>query len=181
VREVVDADRLRQFMQALGREARVATRVYLVGGASAVLLGWRATTIDVDLKMVPEHDALFRAIPSLKERLQINVEIASPGDFIPLPAGWEDRSVFIAREGHAAFHHFDFYSQALAKLERHHRQDIDDVREMIDRSLIVPRRALDFFDEIEPGLYRFPAVDPASFRAAVDAAFGGVRGRADRG
>jgi hypothetical protein len=177
VREVVDADRLRRFMQALGREARVATRIFLVGGASAVLLGWRDTTIDVDLKMVPEHEELFRAIPILKERLRINVEIASPGDFIPVPAGWEDRSPFIVREGQAAFHHFDFYSQALAKLERHHQQDVQDVREMVDRGLLVPRRALDFYDEIEPGLYRFPAVDPATFRAAVEAAFGDRAGQ----
>ena len=63
---------------------------YLVGGATAVLTGWRSTTIDVDLKLVPEQDAVLRAIPRLKDELQINVELASPGDFIPLPEGWQD-------------------------------------------------------------------------------------------
>jgi hypothetical protein len=49
-----------------------------VGGTSAVLVGWRASTIDVDLVMRPESDAMLRAIPMLKEQLQLNVELASP-------------------------------------------------------------------------------------------------------
>ena len=36
--------------------------VFLVGGTSAVLVGWRATTIDVDLVMRPESDAMLRAM-----------------------------------------------------------------------------------------------------------------------
>lgn len=78
-------------------------RVYLVGGATAVLLGWRGTTIDVDLVMRPEDDALLRAIPALKEELQIKVELASPADFIPVPPGWEDRGTFIGQVGRVVF------------------------------------------------------------------------------
>jgi hypothetical protein len=176
MREIADNSRIRRFMRALGEEAQAETRVYLTGGASAVLIGWRDSTIDVDLKTVPELDSLFRAIPRLKERLRINVEIASPGDFIPLPAGWEDRSPFIAREGLISFHHFDFHAQALAKLERHHTQDLQDVREMVARGLIDPGRGPRFFEEIEPHLYRYPAIDPPSFRAAVLEAFGAEKG-----
>jgi hypothetical protein len=32
------------------------TRIYFTGGATAVLYGWRASTIDVDLKIVPDRD-----------------------------------------------------------------------------------------------------------------------------
>ncbi|HMF09828.1 MAG TPA: hypothetical protein VKJ00_11870, partial [Thermoanaerobaculia bacterium] len=67
MRRPVDASRLRSFLQALGARAAEETRVYLTGGATAVLEGWRTTTIDVDLKMVPESEAMLRAIPSLKE------------------------------------------------------------------------------------------------------------------
>src|SRR2546422_10047243 len=88
MRRLVDADRLRRLMRALGKEARSEARVYLTGGASAVLLGWRGSTIDVDLKIEPEQDEVLRAIPELKDRLEVNVELASPGDFLPeLPAG----------------------------------------------------------------------------------------------
>ena len=50
-------------------------------------MGWLASTVDVDFVMRPEDDALLRAIPSLKDGLQVNVEMASPADFIPVPAG----------------------------------------------------------------------------------------------
>ena len=58
MRELADAERIWRFMRALGTEAEASTRVYFTGGATAVRLGWRASTIDVDIKMVPETDRL---------------------------------------------------------------------------------------------------------------------------
>lgn len=168
MRRLVDQNRLRRFMHALGKEARSEARVYLTGGASAVLLEWRDSTIDVDLEIRPESDDVLRAIPRLKEELEINVELASPGHFIPELPGWEDRSTFIAREGKLAFHHYDFYSQALSKIERAHARDIEDVRQMFARKLTDAERLLKFFAAIEPELYRYPAVDPKSLRRAVE-------------
>ena len=104
------------------RAAQRPARVYLTGGATATLEGWRASTIDIDLKLVPDDDALLRAIPELKESLQINVELAAPIDFIPVADGWEDRGRFIAQEGRLAFYDFDLTAQALSKIERGHRQ-----------------------------------------------------------
>jgi hypothetical protein len=167
MRRLVDADRLRRLMRALGKEARSEARVYLTGGASAVLLAWRGSTIDVDLKIEPEQDEVLRAIPELKDRLEVNVELASPGDFIPELPGWRDRSPFITREGNLFFHHYDFYGQALSKLERRHVRDIDDVMQMHARRLIDPTRLLELFAAIEPQLYRYPAIDPRSFRNVV--------------
>ena len=69
-------------MEALGAEARTEARVFLVGGATAVLVGWRGSTIDIDMKVVPEDDRILRAIPRLKEELEVNVELASPDAFI---------------------------------------------------------------------------------------------------
>jgi hypothetical protein len=146
--------------------------VYLTGGATAVLIGWRSSTIDVDLKIVPEHDHLFRAISRIKETLQINIELACPADFIPVPPGWEERSPFIASDGHLFYHHFDLYAQALAKVERGHTQDVADVQEMVRRGLVQPVRVWQYFQAIEPDLYRFPAVDTRSFRRAVKDFFG---------
>lgn len=159
-------------MEAFGQAARSEVRVFLVGGATAVLMGWRPTTIDVDFVMRPEDDALFRAMPALKQTLQLNLELASPGDFIPVLPGWEDRGIFIAQTGRVTFFHYELYAQALAKVERGHRQDLEDVREMLGRGLVEPARALDYFSRIEPQLYRFPAIDPPSFRQAVERAFG---------
>jgi hypothetical protein len=170
VRELADAERIRRFMRALGRAAAHEGVCYLTGGGTAVLVGWRETTIDVDIALEPEDDDLLRALARLKDELQINVELASPGDFIPLPAGWVERSPFVAREGKLTFRHFDPYAQALAKLERGHSRDVDDVQAMIVRALVEPGRLRERYAEIEPALYRFPAIDPPSFRRAVEAA-----------
>lgn len=156
-------------MEALGRAARDDARVYFAGGATAVLLGWRDSTVDVDMKLVPDRDEVFRAIPQLKERLRINVELASPADFIPVPAGWEERSPFIDRSGHLSFYHFDLYAQALSKIERGHTQDLADVQAMIERGLVEPEPCLAYYARIEPDLYRFPAIHPPAFRDAVRA------------
>ncbi len=177
MREVADAARIRRFMQAFGAAAEVVTRVYFTGGATAVLLGWRESTIDVDIKIEPDTDALFRAIPRIKESLQLNVELASPVDFIPVRPGWQDRSPFIAQEAQTVFCHFDLYAQALAKIERGHQQDLADVREMLARGFVDSGDAWAYFTAIEPQLYRYPAVDPASFRNGIEQMFGSPRHR----
>lgn len=173
MRELADAQRIRRLMEALGRSADADGRAYFTGGATAVLMGWRESTIDVDLKLVPEQDAVLRAIPELKEKLRINVELAAPIDFIPVPAGWEERSPFVDRIERLSFHHFDLYAQALAKIERGHQQDLADVRQMIDRGLVEPARALEYWERIEPELYRYPAIHAPAFREAVRRALGG--------
>ena len=168
MRALADARRIYEFMKALGPEADRPAQVFLTGGATAVLYGWRQSTIDVDMKMVPDLDRVFRAIPEIKERLQINIELASPDDFIPVREGWEDRSPFIAQEGQLAFRHFDLYAQALSKIERGHAQDVGDVDELFARGLVERSRLLEYFSAIEPRLYRYPAIDPARFRRAVE-------------
>lgn len=171
MRELADSTRIERFMRDLGRAARSEGRVYLTGGATAVLEGWRETTIDVDIKLIPDSDELLREIPRLKEKLNLNVELAAPSDFIPLPRGWEERSPTIVKEGKITFHHFDPIAQALSKAERGHDQDLQDVREMVARGLVNPAEALVQFEAIEPELYRFPAIDPRSFRNAVESLF----------
>jgi Nucleotidyltransferase of unknown function (DUF6036) len=171
MRALADAERIRRFMRVLGAEAAEDGAVYFTGGATAVLLGWRASTLDVDVLLVPEQESVLRAVPRLKNELRVNVELASPHDFIPVPDGWEDRSIFAAREGRLSFYHFDPYAQALAKLERGHVHDLEDVEALVERGLVDPQRALAYFDEIEGELYRYPALDPKSFRERVEAAF----------
>lgn len=155
-------------MRAIGRAARVETRLYFTGGATAVLLGWRSTTVDVDIRFFPETDKVFRAVPRLKEDLKINVELASPADFIPELPGWRERSLFAAREGKVSFYHYDPYSQALAKLERRHSQDLVDVEALGRGGWIEPETLMRLFAAIESKLNRYPAIDPKSFRQAVE-------------
>lgn len=169
MRASVDESRIRALARNLGRAARSPVRLYLTGGSSAVVEGWRASTIDVDLRFEPESDALLRVLPELKERLDVNIELASPPDFIPELPGWRERSPFVFQEGHVGVYHFDFYSQALSKIERGFEQDLEDVRAMLDRGLVEPARLGELYRAIEPELYRYPAIEPAAFRRKLSA------------
>jgi hypothetical protein len=170
MRAPVDEGGIRELARRLGRVSRIRVRIYLTGGATAVLEGWRESTIDVDLRFEPESDELLREIPALKEGLGVNVELASPPDFIPELPGWRERSPFLFRAGNVDIHHFDPYSQALSKIERGFTQDLDDVRELIERGLVEPGRLQALFDAIEPEMFRYPAIDPPTFRRKLDQA-----------
>lgn len=168
MRQPITADNLQVFMRALAVGIETPGRIYLVGGATAVLLGWRTSTIDIDLKIIPESDEILRSLPDLKERLHVNIELASPGDFIPELPGWQERSRFIQQEGKLAFYHYDFYAQALAKIERGHRIDSMDVGQLIASGLVETKRLLELFLAIEDQIYRYPDLDRATFRLAVE-------------
>ena len=105
-------------MKRLGSRASTPGTIYLTGGATALLMGIRDQTIDIDVKLDPEPQGAFEAIADLKESLGVNVELASPDQFIPVPAGWEERSPIVSRIGRVTVRHYDLVAQALAKGDR---------------------------------------------------------------
>jgi Nucleotidyltransferase of unknown function (DUF6036) len=85
-------------------------------------------TLDIDIHITIDPADLTTEIAQLKQKLNMNIEFASPGDFIPLPAQWEARSEFIKRYGQVDAFYFDWYSIALSKTQRANRQDVLDVQ-----------------------------------------------------
>jgi hypothetical protein len=61
MRPNVDAQKIERLMQALGREAQGSGCIYFTGGASALLIEWRSSTIDVDIRLDPEPLGIFQA------------------------------------------------------------------------------------------------------------------------
>ena len=167
MRRTLDEALLRQALRELGRAARGPGAVFLTGGACALMFGWRESTVDIDLRLDPEPLGVFESIRALKLRLDLNIELASPSDFIPELPGWRDRSVFVATHGQVSFYHYDFYAQALAKLERAHTRDLHDVEAMRRERLIEEVTLLALFEEIAPDLIRYPRLDEDRFRAKV--------------
>lgn len=171
IRPPVDRQRIDDFLRRLG--TRHATgRLYLVGGSALVHLGMRGRTLDIDVALEPPGEPLLlEAIRHLKDELQVNVKLAAPADFVPLPAGWQDRARFVGRFGSVDVYYFDFYSIALSKLVRGSQRDIEDLALMIGAQLIV----LDEFDEIVQqsmsllGTGRYFNIDPAVVAARYDA------------
>jgi hypothetical protein len=168
MRSETDRAKLDAFLEALGNRVRGAGRIYLAGGATALLYGWRAMTIDIDLKPDPEPPGLFEAIAILKDELDVNVELASPDEFIPAVPGWRERSLFIARHGPVDFFHYDPYGQALSKLQRRHDRDLLDAKFLLEKGLIDAATLRQKFNLIEAQIIRYPAIDPASFRTSVN-------------
>jgi len=169
MRAGLDRPKLETFIREIGRSAQGPGRIYLVGGATALLLNIRAQTIDIDIKLDPEPKAIFESIAKLKERLNVNVELASPDQFLPALPGWQDRSEFITRSGPVDFFHYDFYSQILAKILRGHRNDLGDVHALVARGRISLPLLLELFEVVRPQLVRYPAIDAPQFRDKVEA------------
>ena len=167
MRSESDKCKIESFMIAMRKHVLSKGRIYLTGGATAVLHGWRSMTINIDIKPDPEPAGLFEAIALLKEELGVNVELASPDQFIPALSGWRERSLFIAIHGLIEFFHYDPYGHALAKLQLGHERDLHDIHSFLQDGLIHKDRLRELFSMIEPQLIRHPAIDPAAFRAAV--------------
>jgi hypothetical protein len=168
MRPNVDPQRLERLMQALGREARGSGCIYFTGGASALLIGWRDSTVDVDIRLDPEPPGIFQAIARLKQELNINIELASPQDFLPPLPGWRDRSRFIARKGQISFYHYDFTAQALSKLSRGFDRDFSDVQAMHEQKLFTLEEIRDGFESIASELIRYPSVEADVLRSRVE-------------
>ncbi|MGH2955284.1 MAG: DUF6036 family nucleotidyltransferase, partial [Solirubrobacterales bacterium] len=143
--EAADEARIRGLARALGRVAPRGTRLYLTGGATAVLEGWRPATVDIDVRIEPESDQVLRRLSELKEELNVNVELASPLDFLPELPDWRARSRFRFREGTIEVYDFDLYSQALSKIERGFDLDLSDVEAMLAGGLVERDRLRELF------------------------------------
>lgn len=172
MRERASRARVIAFMRRLGQERGARGRVYFTGGATAVLEGWRETTVDIDVELEGDAERLLRALPAIKDELRVNVELAAPHHFIPELPGWRERSRYIGAEGELHFYHYDAYAQAISKIERGHMQDLEDVETMFSRGLVLPQELLRLFERIEPELYRYPAIDPATLRRKIEAVVG---------
>ncbi len=167
MRKSADAARVHRLLEELGRRSLGPGRVYLVGGATALLEGWRASTVDVDLKLDPEPRGIFEAIAALKRELDLNIELAAPDQFIPPLPGWQSHSRFIARHGEVDFYHYDLRAQALAKLARAHDRDLADAGAMVERGLVTRDEIGRAFEEIRSALIRYPALDAEQLELRV--------------
>lgn len=169
MRRPLDPDRLRSVLEALGRACRGPGVLYLAGGATALLEGWRDATVALDLRLDPEPEGVFAAIAGVKEALQVNVELASPADFLPELLDWRERSPFVSRFGPVEVRHYDLRAQALAKLARGFDRDLADARAMLERELVTCAALRASLAQMEPRLERYPRVSGPELRRRLEA------------
>jgi hypothetical protein len=138
MRQNVGRGDIEDFLTQVGR-TRQPGRLYITGGAALVHRGIRTgRTLDIDLQIAVDPADLMGHIARLKQKLNINIEFASPGDFMPLPTQWEARSEFVKRYGQVDVFYFDWYSIALSKIQRGSGQDVLDIRSLVQQGFIEP-------------------------------------------
>jgi hypothetical protein len=156
-------------MKELARRAprRGAYRVYFVGGGTAVYLGWRRSSIDVDLHS--DREIVFRDIQEIKERLNINIELARPEDFVPPLPESSDRHVFIDKVGAITFYHYDPYAQFFSKVARGFQRDLDDARKFIRSGMVDPPELRSLLARIPNSAFaKYPSLSREGIENAVE-------------
>ncbi len=167
MRPNVDKQAIESFLQQLGRTFRKSGRLYLVGGAALVHAGVRpGFTQDIDIQVGGANEGEFIiGIQRLIQQMQINIEFASPKDFIPLPSQWEAHAQYVGRYGQIDVFYFDFYSIALSKIERGTTRDIEDVKLLVQQQRIGLDELDAAYQEVfaQLGKGRYPKITPERF------------------
>lgn len=166
-RNAITKEILHAFMQSTGKALKKNATFYLTGGSTAILFGFREGTIDIDI--AGDMDELFSHIPKLKERLQINIELAKPTDFVPSLPDEINRHILIGKFGKAVFMHFDPYSQAFSKIVRGHTTDIADVKALIGKKLVDPTKLNKMVKKLRDSEFeRYPRLNRVAVEMAVE-------------
>lgn len=165
-RQTITKDVIQDFMKSIGRMVKKRATLYLTGGSTAILYGFRAGTIDIDI--AGDMDELFSHLPELKERLCINIELAKPTDFVPSLPGESKRHVTIGTFGQATFMHFDPYGQAFSKIVRGHETDIADVKALIGSGIVDATVLRDLVTRLPDRAFeKYPRLTRSAVQAAV--------------
>lgn len=121
-------------MEFLGRRCEDEVRIYFSSGTSIVYWGIREKSLDIDIKV--EGSGVGEIIRDAKEDLNVNIEPEHPGNFIPLPDSWRERSPFVNQIGSVQFFHLDPYAVAISKFSRSTQKDLEDVRGLVEAEKI---------------------------------------------
>lgn len=175
VRDRLTRESLRALMHELSRSVGKDGHycVYLVGGGTAVLEGWRASSVDVDLHA--PRDDIFRDVQAIKERLHLNIDLVRPEHFVPPLKGSADRHVFIETVGRVSFYHYDPCAQLLSKIVRGFERDLADARSFIKSGMVNAEQFRRLVRAIPDEAWsKYPRHSPPAVRQAVDEFLAGL-------
>lgn len=166
-RKAITKKVIQLFMKSIGKILKNRATFYLTGGSTAILYGFREGTIDIDI--AGDMDELFSYIPKIKERLQINIEIAKPTDFIPSLPDEKDRHIPIGTFGKVTFMHFDPYSQAFSKIVRGHKTDIADVKALMAAGLVDIKKLFEMVKKLPNHCFaKYPRLNRPAVESAIE-------------
>jgi hypothetical protein len=129
---LLQPEQIQHLLARLGELCAAPATLYLFGGSALLLLGGTRHTGDVDFT-VGSHNAsdIRLAMAQAASELGLEVEESAPAEFMPLPAGAEERHQLIGRFGKLEVFVFDPYSIAVSKIDRAFESDMEDVAVML--------------------------------------------------
>ena len=149
---LVNAQVLEAFFSSLA-DASISRPGYLVGRSSLLLVAGKTSTFDIDVQFSTSHEhhaEFIRCLRTVSREMAILVELASPEQFIPLQAGFQERYQFVGQYGSLDVFHFDYYCIALGKVHRGNEKDFDDVVHMVQTELISLSMLESYLEQILP-------------------------------
>jgi hypothetical protein len=164
---------LSALIDAVRRRVTAPARLYLVSRTSHLAEGWcdRVPTLELagDAGQAGSVE-LGEAAREAGRALDVDVVWESPADVIPLPAGWEERSLTATigqgDTGNAVeLRHFDPYSVVLRLIARGDEPDYVAALEYVLHGWVEPARLESLLSEVVPRMTNQTlAQDPAEFR-----------------
>jgi hypothetical protein len=176
---VAAASRAASASATADRSASRARRLYLVSRTSHLAEGWCDRVPAIELAADAGSAGLGEAVREAGRSLGVEVVWESPADVIPLPTGWEERSLGTAATaevtGPAAIgdgradpielRHFDPYSVVLRLVARGDEPDYVSALEYVLHGWVEPSRLEGLLADNVPRMnYETLAQDPAEFR-----------------
>lgn len=135
--ESLAPDQINTFLNALGERYPHPATLLLLGGSALCLLGNARPTLDIDFVGDDLHkDALQQVMEQVAQELHVLVEAVPIDQFIPIPAGADERRLFIGRFTHIDVYVLDPYTISLSKLDRGFDTDLEDIMFLIRRGFV---------------------------------------------
>ena len=133
----VDRDRIIAFLDALGKRYLHPARLFLLGGSALCLLGNPRPTLDIDYvgDDLTKY-ALQKSMETLAHKMYLDIEAVPIAQFIPMPAGEEERSLPAGKFGGIDVFILDPYCIVLSKLKRGFDTDMEDVVFLMNRNMV---------------------------------------------
>lgn len=161
----IASDQIYAFLRILSERYPHAARLTLLGGSALCLLGSDRPTLDIDYVGDDLRKTDFQhLIEQVAKELQIELEAVPIEQFVPIPAGAEERRLFIGRFHQLDVYVLDPYTIALSKLDRGFDTDLEDVAFLIQRGSVTVDELEQVMSEAVARAREF-AMDAAALRS----------------
>lgn len=128
------------FLEKVGSRLPGPATIHVFGGSAILLVGGQRTTADLDFTLQsPAENECRSIIGEVASELGLQVEENIPEEFMPLPAGSEQRHRFFGQFGLLRVFVLDPYSMAVMKVDRAFPSDFEDVAYLLSAGLIEMR------------------------------------------